>query len=410
MAFCYSEEDQPVYLYLSTHLSHIEVVQLTVDAHDSLESGLHWERLPQSTLQKQMLRNQRRFDRRNELGGLSLMKTWGLASLDGYIAACITLHPGDMAEYCIPSQERAIIVFSAHGVKDYSATLESFPWDVDPIVEDDLETHVSILDSFFKCEQLQRDAWSKFDNKIIYAAVVASMLIWDEARLKRLLMAESALLRLAGSTEVDLAPEITCLKFLLKSSPDVELANAKVKEATGSRNKETLSLSSAQHLLDICSFCAHAISWESLTEAFCTAGHQFGRISSEISEPSILLMIVLARCSLTFLAIKEPGISKYCENCNRAYYNEALFDDCSRKRNAHSNDIQEESVESPIPSVEEVADTEIFDEDLKRINRNRGTSSGTLDLEFIKLKSSSLATMLFDTFDICPYCGGKFID
>ena len=278
MTFCSSGENQPVYFYLSTHLSHIEVTKLTIDAHNSQESGLRWERLPHSSLQNQMLRNQRRFDRRNELGGLSIMKTWGLASVEGYIAACITLHPGDMAEYLIPSQERATIVFSANGLRDSSAELESFSWDVDPKVEDAMKTHVSILDFIFKYEQLQQAAQSNFDNRIIYAAVMASMLIWDKARLQRLQLAEQALLRIAGLTEVDLAPEITCLGFLLKDSPDEKEAKAKIKEATGLRSKETLSLPPEQNLLDVCSFCAQAVSWENLTEASCTAGHQFGRI------------------------------------------------------------------------------------------------------------------------------------
>lgn len=407
MAFCCPGQNQPVCFYLSTHLSHVEVVKLTTH---SQESGLRWERLPQSTLQKQMLRNQRRFDRKHELGGLSLMKTWGLASLEGYIAACITLHPGDMAEYFIPSNERAIIVFSAHGLKDCSANLESFSWDIDPEVKDGIETLISILDVTFEYEQLQQAFQSKTDKRIIYAAVIASMLVWDKARMKRLLTAEHALVRLASLIEVDLTPEIDCLGFLIKQSPDAKKTRAKIKEAAGFRSKEALSLPYMQDLLDVCSFCAQALSWESLTEASCPSGHQFGGIAYAVLDWIILLTTILVRCSLTFLAIKEPGVCKYCEICDRAYYNEHLFEDCYRKRNTQSNGIHGDSVESSIPNVEEVADTEIFDVNLRRINSTGGTSNAVLDLECSKSTPLSLTAFLFDTFDICPYCGGKFID
>ena len=61
--------------------------------------------------------------------------------------------------------------------------------------------------------------------------------------------------------------------------------------------------------------------------------------------------------------------------------------------------------------MEEVADVEIFGDDLRRINNSAGgTRSGALDLECLKFKPSSLATCLFDNFGTCPYCGGKFID
>lgn len=259
----------------------MEVARLTIHQHSFQETGLRWERMAQSTLHKQMLRLQNRYDRRNELGGFSFMKTWGLASLDRYVAACITLHPGDMPEYYIPSQERAIIVFSAHGFEDLSTKLESFSWDVDQEIEDGTKAQSTIIDTVFEYERLQIYIQSELGHKIIYGAIIASMLIWDEARSQRLLVAERALLHLEHLVTVDLTPEITCLQSLLTTSFLVKDAAEKVKKMTGSRSKDELTSLAAQRLFDVCPFCAQAVSWESLTEAYCVAGHQFGMLDMQ---------------------------------------------------------------------------------------------------------------------------------
>ena len=72
-------------------------------------------------------------------------------------------------------------------------------------------------------------------------------------------------------------------------------------------------------------------------------------------------MNVVARCALTFLPITEPGFSKQCVDCDREYLNERLH---------------LEIVNEPDPL------------------------EGQL----------SLARILFDEFDVCPYCGGKYQD
>ena len=66
------------------------------------------------------------------------------------------------------------------------------------------------------------------------------------------------------------------------------------------------------------------------------------------------LIKTIARCALTFLPITEPGCSKRCETCDREFLNE--------------EDLENESIKP------------------------------------------SLASFLFDRFDVCPYCGGKYCD
>ena len=64
----------------------------------------------------------------------------------------------------------------------------------------------------------------------------------------------------------------------------------------------------------------------------------------------------IARCNLSLLAIQEPGISKYCSQCDRQFLN-----------------------------AEEI------------------------DLEPEQLRDGpSLTALLFEEFDVCPYCPAKF--
>ena len=71
----------------------------------------------------------------------------------------------------------------------------------------------------------------------------------------------------------------------------------------------------------------------------------------------------------------------------------------------------EDGVASLTPTVEEVADIEIYDDELRKIDvAGRKVSTGTVDFEAIERKCPSLERLMIDTFDICPYCGGKFIN
>lgn len=116
--------------------------------------------------------------------------------------------------------------------------------------------------------------------------------------------------------------------------------------------------------------------------------------------------VTLARCSLTFLAIREPGVSKYCHSCNRAYLNDHIILNSTKRK---TNCTLEDNACS-VPTVEELADTEMFDDNLLRIGGGEMMdNSFSVDLNAFKSEPFSLATILFDTFDMCPYCGGKFV-
>lgn len=282
-------EDSAVYLYLTTHLSHIEVVKIQRNIHNPRGTGLICESSAPPTLERRMIKIRDRFDRREGFGGLSIMKTWGLATFGDYVAACITLHPGDMPEYLIPSQERATIVFSVHGLSDPSSKREYFPWEARAKVKSENVPMVqsAILDTIFKYEPYKDLKPSALGNKIIYAAIMASTLVWDSARPERLQLAKSAAERLSKSAEVDLSPEIECLNILLSDNVtqgddnhNSSAAKALLQQAMRRRSETSSSSSSpaSSQLFDICTVCGKHVTWKNLLEATCVAGHPYSKL------------------------------------------------------------------------------------------------------------------------------------
>ena len=111
----------------------------------------------------------------------------------------------------------------------------------------------------------------------------------------------------------------------------------------------------------------------------------------------------LVRCALTFLAIQEPGISNYCERCGTEYLTEeALLDDEKSERDVHQ------------PNMEVLAATTSRHEDV-----NLGQEGAVEDDQTSTVKQGQasspprelapLVRMLFSTYDVCVYCGGKFV-
>ena len=81
--------------------------------------------------------------------------------------------------------------------------------------------------------------------------------------------------------------------------------------------------------------------------------------------------IIIARCNLTFLTIQEPGISKYCARCGRQFLDPGKAPAFLSPQNG-TDEVVGEGASEPSNS------------------------------------SQSLTYQLFRTFNICPYCDGKF--
>lgn len=177
-----------------------------------------------------------------------------------------------MTEYTIPSQERAIIAFSTHQADNSNSKSGLYPWEINSRIKDCAKCQGTILDTIFKIERQQKYRPDELGNRIIYAAVIAAALVWDMKRLQRLLAAEHAIQRLERSAEIDLTFELEALRLSQRPDLGVDEGIATIKNAINSRHQKE------NGLLDICPFCAKGIFGESLTEARCDNGHQFGKL------------------------------------------------------------------------------------------------------------------------------------
>jgi hypothetical protein len=133
-----------------------------------------------------------------------------------------------------------------------------------------------------------------------------------------------------------------------------------------------------------CDICDTEIQLQSLTEAYCAEGHQFGKKYALLTLILANWIANKARCGLTFLSIQEPGVCKFCGICGTSFLKDSYA--------FQSDGGMIESTERS-HNVESLIDT------VGNADPNRSQS-----LEF------SLSQMLYAAFDVCIYCGGRYVD
>lgn len=210
---CNSLDDDTLTLYLSTHLSNIAALSLKKRKNGNGGTRLVMDSIHNRSLKRRLQQLHQDHDRQENLGGLSLMKSWGLASIpqDGLVTACVSLHPGDMPEFITPSLEKSVIVFASDISEDRT---ETFPWQEVPVVWDVTTTQKAII-----------EAVSDYN-------------------------------KLANGTLTDLGVRISAAA----SAAEYFLAH------TDDKQRETIDES--------CAICRDTIPFESLTQASCLQGHQ----------------------------------------------------------------------------------------------------------------------------------------
>lgn len=123
-----------------------------------------------------------------------------------------------------------------------------------------------------------------------------------------------------------------------------------------------------------CSICHQDIVLESLRWSRCAGGHQF------------------SRCTLTFLSIMEPGISKGCRICNALYLNDDALPEFKK---THARSVK----------VEDRKEQESMDVDAGSQSNGQNGAPKEDEIE----PNISLARLLFSACDVCILCGGKFV-
>ncbi|KAL8998580.1 MAG: hypothetical protein Q9169_002420 [Polycauliona sp. 2 TL-2023] len=310
-----------------------------------------------SALQVQISRLQNEFDRHHDLGGLGYTKTWGLASWGSYVASCITMHPGDMVEYTLTSEQRCRIVFSR---EDTSNDLEDdaiFPWQV-PYKEMHQQAGPAVLDDILSVLTEIPRRHRVAGRKTLYSICCAAMICPD---VQNWSLVNRLLQDLSMSVGISYDSELSLLQSLNASRMSM-LERAKELNGILIARIEQQDLGTLNFMFEYCSICEQLIVWRDLNEAYCVSGHQF------------------ARCGLTLSPITVPGISKSCETCHREFIDEAQL----------TQMLSDNGIPGEIDSQE------------PRPPADDGESQQlTSDL--------NLTNKLFEQFSICPYCGGKYI-
>ncbi|KAL1966168.1 hypothetical protein VTN77DRAFT_4720 [Rasamsonia byssochlamydoides] len=335
---------RPDTLHLSTVGSWAEVSPCSTLQEDGQGQG----QILQPEWKKQVENFRERYDIDHDLGGLAVARTWGLAAFRGWIAAAFTMHPGDMVEYTTAAEERTTLVFSAAAPD----TTDNQLFDTPNLTEEHFrKQRERVLEFILRHSSEKEDLWSNDlpSTKLIYAAAACSIV---EHRNEELLsLARTALERLAVVSGADLSDEIS--KCFFSSSPldfNVTIAAKSADKLNGPGGA----------IFEKCDICGSGIEWYSVQEAQCTTGHLF------------------VRCALTFLAIQEPGISKFCSLCGTEF-----LDITNREEEATTDTAN--GAGNPITIGEKEPEEPVKD-------------------------SLYLYDTVVEFFDTCPYCGGKFHD
>ncbi|KAL8829016.1 MAG: hypothetical protein Q9191_002258 [Dirinaria sp. TL-2023a] len=201
-------------LYVITQLSRTAVLRISGAITGGEALTIEAQAVKNSALHVKLLSLQKVTDFNNNRRGLSVAKTWGLASLQnsGIVVACTSVHPGDALEYLLHSQERSTLVFASDIGSD------SFPWQKDLKANDASIIQKAVLEATLRSQQTDGLTKSDFSDRILKAATAARRLMYAH-------------------------------------------------ETVGEQDQ----------FVEKCSFCSQDIPFESLVEASCNGGHQFSK-------------------------------------------------------------------------------------------------------------------------------------
>jgi hypothetical protein len=264
-----------------------------------------------------------------QLSTEAIVRYWGLCSYRSIQAIHITLHPRDMIEYISQANEESFVLFSQSSTTEESALNEdtAFDWvDNKGKLPERVTDSILIKPWLFVIEKLDSvrgllspdsDYWENTAAINIKMLCIQLLYLYTT----RALYSDWPL-----STVTDLITRITGQRFELGS--DFQ----KIVDDVRDSQSESDALNTIQDLIETasglvslspetCQICGKKIQWGGEYLAICSEGHSFGK-SQAISV--IQQLILVDRCSLTLLTIQEPGLSKFCQSCNREYLNEKV--------------------------------------------------------------------------------------
>ena len=310
------------------------------ESHDGKVDPGRLLQTPETFMTEQINSLRRRYARAHKaIEDMVDVWTHGIASYAGIVAVGVTSYVRTQLAYRTAGEESGTILFSS-GITD-NDTFE-FPWQAAAVI--DVGRAHNMIFEFIGAFPYAETILDNISKRMLYNFLMAVLLSTDFKGDSRIKQGQSLvkLLRDILRLPEAFAAEVSILEQMENAdTPTIIEDNV---ESINSRLPEMLMDDSLSILVDRCpiSGCGQAIGWESIDEANCLNGHPLG-----------------GRCSITFLPILAPGLSKRCSDCCCQFLNEL----------AHPDLIDADS-----PSDNEL----------------------------------SIARLLLQWFDTCPYCGGKF--
>ncbi|KAF2115274.1 transcription factor IIIC subunit delta N-term-domain-containing protein [Lophiotrema nucula] len=414
----------------------------------------------QQAWHENIFRKQAHFSSQNELEGNAIAKVWGLCAspLDDLIASVHTVHPTDMIEYGPPADRRALITISymdGNGTelvfpkKHVSAGSLSFTvrkwWDL--CVEDESSAETAKADILEKLMRtyppppppvpldapiLPKDPPSKLevlvetfkrttfldpntlkDRYEVLISPICSPNITPEVP-KTMIAYRHAkdILDLTSSSNEPLATSDFSQQTLVQCREVVRLVHTLISEVDA-----PLQLQS-QPAPESCNICDSKIPFTDLSEAVCPKRHRF------------------ARCGITFQAIQQPRIAKWCGLCGQVCFSdeyvllqevesnepgseadEVVVVDEAVKETTGDIDMQDQDVQPSNDGHLDQVQSSANGEQVVREEKQRMKEESPINFERLGLSNGkeekespvTLARVLFQACDVCMYCGGKYV-
>ncbi|KAK7621240.1 transcription factor IIIC subunit delta N-term-domain-containing protein [Phyllosticta citricarpa] len=389
-----------------------------------------------SPFQKSIVESRNLFSAENELGDAVLTKTWGLCAspMGELVASAVCFHPSDMVEYTISAASRTEIgihsfrdnrgAFSMPDNAGIYLSAEVILFSAKSWLEENVEAKVeessarqAIMDQLAKTLGLDKSSpTTPYASLALSATAGRNLSLKDEISLvqelrRHIYFDHDQIQRRYGRllthffnpkqrNQYDDAPTVLHLINQVLGMPKAHYVDSTTSQkirAVYSEMRTWLSDSEADNVSDAvatseatyveqCEICDESIKFESFDWARCSQGHEF------------------VRCSLTFLAIQAPGISKLCGICGKRFLSEhhtlkldTLLDDEA------NGDGQSQGTHDlcSVPGLDTAGEGDFY---LFFGSDKQGAGGKEQERQ-----SVTLVRLLFAACNVCIYCGGKFV-
>lgn len=181
------------------------------------------------------------------------------------------MHPGDMIEYSLVSEQRCHILFNQEGISNRLEEDAIFPWQ-DPSRATNQQSGSAVLDKILLVLDGMAVPHGAAGTKILYNLCCAAIICPD---MQEWHVVERILRGLSMLGESSCHSETSLLHSIKASQMSMLERAKKLNEIVSARIEQQDSFTPDQ-LYDLCSICDQLIVWQDLNEAYCISHHHFG--------------------------------------------------------------------------------------------------------------------------------------